>query len=153
MTTKKPFDGITVDDHNTKPTIMKTYDFSKGGTDIVDQRMNFKKFSTKAKWNKLTNRVRYSWGSVPYFNQLGARKRYFTASDWLKYRTSPHQYRTLWTSQLVGRSRNFFDHVIVYWPMKSLIRPMKFKKRFHVLSTPPHRFYYVHYLLFTVEPF
>ena len=49
MTTMKPFDSITVDDHNTKPTIMKTYDFSKGRADIVDQRMNSKKFSTKAK--------------------------------------------------------------------------------------------------------
>ena len=33
---------------NEKSAIMKTYDFSKGGTDIVDERMNSKKFSTKA---------------------------------------------------------------------------------------------------------
>ena len=46
MTTIQPFDGITTDDHKTKPSIMKVNDFTKGGTDIVDQRMNTKKFST-----------------------------------------------------------------------------------------------------------
>ena len=54
MTTTKPLRGITIDDKKTKPALFKTYDFSKGGTDIVDQRMGCK-YSTKAKTNKWTN--------------------------------------------------------------------------------------------------
>ena len=58
MTTTKPLRGVTIDDKKTKPAIFKTYDFSKGGTDIVDQRMG-SKYSTKAKTNKWTNVVFY----------------------------------------------------------------------------------------------
>ncbi len=32
---------ITKDDSARKPDIHKLYDFAKGGTDIIDQRINF----------------------------------------------------------------------------------------------------------------
>lgn len=33
--------GVTKDDQQKKPAIYKLYDFTKGGTDIIDQRINF----------------------------------------------------------------------------------------------------------------
>ena len=37
MSTMRPIPGITKDYGKSKPSIMKIYDFTKGGTDIVDQ--------------------------------------------------------------------------------------------------------------------
>ena len=46
MSTMRPLMGITQDDGKAKPAIIKFYDFTKGGTDIMDQRMA--KYSTKS---------------------------------------------------------------------------------------------------------
>ena len=37
LSTMRPIPGITKDNGKSKPAIMKFYDFTKGGTDIVDQ--------------------------------------------------------------------------------------------------------------------
>ena len=47
LTTMRPCLGITKDDGKEKPAIYKLYDFTKGGTDIVDQKISY--YSTKAK--------------------------------------------------------------------------------------------------------
>ena len=47
LTTTQPLLGNTMDDGKNKPAIYKLYDFTKGGTDIVDQRMGF--YSSKVK--------------------------------------------------------------------------------------------------------
>ena len=45
--------GVTKDDGKQKPAIIKTYDFTKGGTDICDQRTGNYSTSTKSpKWTK-----------------------------------------------------------------------------------------------------
>lgn len=46
-----PILGITKDDGKCKPAVIKFYDFSKGGTDIVDQRIGSYSVNTKSrKW-------------------------------------------------------------------------------------------------------
>ena len=52
LTTTYPLKGITMDDNVRKPAMLKLYDFTKGGTDIIDQRMARRKYSKKAKTNK-----------------------------------------------------------------------------------------------------
>ena len=52
LSTVKPLQGVTKDDGKTKPSIMKLYDFTKGGTDVVDQRIG--KYLTKPKSPKWT---------------------------------------------------------------------------------------------------
>ena len=52
MSTMKPILGTTTDDRKKKPAIMKLYDFTKGGTDIVDQRAQ--SYTTKAQTNRWT---------------------------------------------------------------------------------------------------
>ena len=47
LSTKQPILGTTKEDVWSKPVTYKLYDFNNGGTDIVDQRMNF--YSSKAK--------------------------------------------------------------------------------------------------------
>ena len=47
LTTTRPLAGTTKDDGKCKPAIYKLYDFTKGGTDIVDQRIGF--YTCKAK--------------------------------------------------------------------------------------------------------
>ena len=47
MSTVKPLTGITKDDQCYKPAVIKLYDFKKGGTDNVDQKIAA--FSTKTK--------------------------------------------------------------------------------------------------------
>ena len=37
----RPYEGVTMDDDKKKPQIYKLYDFTKGGTDIVDQKMGY----------------------------------------------------------------------------------------------------------------
>ena len=39
LSTRNPILGLTKDDGKSKPAIIKFYDFTKGGTDIVDQIM------------------------------------------------------------------------------------------------------------------
>ena len=46
MSTMRPLMGVTKDDGKSKPAIIKFYDFTKRGTDIVDQRMA--KYTTKS---------------------------------------------------------------------------------------------------------
>ena len=41
LSTARPLKGATVDDKADKPAIYKLYDFTKGGTDIVDQCIDF----------------------------------------------------------------------------------------------------------------
>ena len=43
-----PLLGLTKDDDKSKPAIIKLYDFTKGGTDIVDQRSAQNTTSTKS---------------------------------------------------------------------------------------------------------
>ena len=47
--TVPPLFATTKDDDKNKPAIYKQYDFSKGGTDIVDQRMEFYSCKLKSK--------------------------------------------------------------------------------------------------------
>ena len=47
-------------------------------------------------------RVRNFRGRVSYFNQSEARKHCFLASDWLKCKTLPRKFRTLWLLKIVG---------------------------------------------------
>ena len=47
LTTMRPLMGVTKDDDHKKPAIYKLYDFTKGGTDIVDQKMGY--YTSKAK--------------------------------------------------------------------------------------------------------
>lgn len=47
LTSLNPLLGTTIDDKKVKPAPYKLYDFTKGGTDIVDQRMEF--YSCKPK--------------------------------------------------------------------------------------------------------
>ncbi|XP_041464562.1 piggyBac transposable element-derived protein 1-like [Lytechinus variegatus] len=52
ITTMKPILGVTKDDGKQKPAALKLYDYTKGGTDIVDQRaMNY---TCKPKSNRWT---------------------------------------------------------------------------------------------------
>ena len=41
LSTMRPLQGVTIDDGKKKPAIIKFYDFTKGGTDIVDQINDF----------------------------------------------------------------------------------------------------------------
>lgn len=52
LSTYRPFLGTTIDDGKNKAMLYKLYDFTKGGTDIVDQRMGFytSKFKSR-KWS------------------------------------------------------------------------------------------------------
>ena len=52
LSTVQPLLGVTADDDKKKPAIMKLYDFTKGGTDVPDQKM--KKASTKPKSSRWT---------------------------------------------------------------------------------------------------
>ena len=52
LSTLRPLLAVTVDDGKRKPAVLKLYDFTKGGTDIVDQRIG--KYSTKSKSPKWT---------------------------------------------------------------------------------------------------
>lgn len=49
LSTVSPILGITKDDGVRKPAIYKLYDFTKGGTDIIDQRINFYTVHTKSR--------------------------------------------------------------------------------------------------------
>jgi hypothetical protein len=51
LSTFLPVLGVTRDDGKSKPAMLKLYDFTKGGTDIVDQRMGSYSTNTKSrKW-------------------------------------------------------------------------------------------------------
>ena len=51
LSTAPPILGITKDDGKSKLGIYKVYDFTKGGTDIIDQRMGFYICESKSiKW-------------------------------------------------------------------------------------------------------
>ena len=52
LSTLYPILGVTKDDGKCKPAIIKAYEYTKGGTDIVDQKMG--KYSVKPKSNKWT---------------------------------------------------------------------------------------------------
>ena len=52
LTSTRPLQGVTKDDGKKKPAIIKLYDFTKGGTDVVDQRMG--SYSCKMKSCKWT---------------------------------------------------------------------------------------------------
>lgn len=41
LSTMQPLMGVTKEDDKKKPAIYKLYDFTKGGTDIIDQRIGF----------------------------------------------------------------------------------------------------------------
>ena len=46
LTTLRPLNGKTKDDGKQKPTLLNLYDFTKGGTDIVDQLIDY--YTTRA---------------------------------------------------------------------------------------------------------
>lgn len=50
LSTMRPFSRVTQDNGKRKPQIYKFYDFTKGGTDIVDQKAS--QFSRKSKYLK-----------------------------------------------------------------------------------------------------
>ena len=51
LSTINSIQGVTKDDDKKKPVMYKLYDFTKGGTDIVDQKMSFYSCITKSrKW-------------------------------------------------------------------------------------------------------
>ena len=50
LSTMRPISGITEDDGKSKPAIMKSYDFKKGGTDIADQLNDY--YSYRARTNR-----------------------------------------------------------------------------------------------------
>lgn len=52
LSTVNPILGVTKDDGKCKPAIIKFYDYTKGGTDIVDQKMG--RYSVKPKSSKWT---------------------------------------------------------------------------------------------------
>ena len=52
LSTVQPLKGCTRDDRKKKPSILKLYDFTKGGTDVMDQRIGT--YSTKMKSRKWT---------------------------------------------------------------------------------------------------
>ena len=53
LSTTKPLQGVTRDDGCRKPAVIKLYDFTKGGTDNVDQRIAIYSTRTKsAKWTR-----------------------------------------------------------------------------------------------------
>ena len=54
MMTTYPVKGVTLDDKAKKPALLKLYDYTKSGTDIMDQRMARRKYSSKAKSNRWT---------------------------------------------------------------------------------------------------
>ena len=58
LSTVQPLKGVTKDDGKKKPAIYKLYDFTTGGTDVVNQMME--SFTTKAKSPKWT-RVSFSY--------------------------------------------------------------------------------------------
>ena len=47
LSSMAPLLGTTIDDNKKKTAIYKTYDFTKGVTDIVDQRIGTYRVSTK----------------------------------------------------------------------------------------------------------
>ena len=49
LSTVSPLLGVTKDDNKKKPAIYKLYDFTKGGTDIVDQRIGLYTCRTKSR--------------------------------------------------------------------------------------------------------
>ena len=46
--TMQPLMGVTKNDEKKKPAIYKFFDYAKGGSDIVDQRMRFYTCETKS---------------------------------------------------------------------------------------------------------
>ena len=54
LSTAPPILGITKDDRKSKLGIYKVYDFTKGGTDIIDQRMIFYTCKPKSRKWKIT---------------------------------------------------------------------------------------------------
>ena len=48
LSTVPPLLGVTKDDSVINPAICKLYDFTKGGTDVMDQRINFYSVHTKS---------------------------------------------------------------------------------------------------------
>ena len=44
-----PIRGVAKDDDKKEPAVYKLYDFTKGGTDIVDQKISFYNCKTKSR--------------------------------------------------------------------------------------------------------
>ena len=57
LSTIRPLNGITRDDNKRKPGIYKFYDFTKGGTDIVDQLSDY--YTVRFQSNR--------WGLVAFY--------------------------------------------------------------------------------------
>ena len=54
LTTLRPLKGMMIDDGKDKPAIYKFYDFTKGGTDIVDQLNDYYTTGTKSiRWTNI----------------------------------------------------------------------------------------------------
>ena len=57
-----------MDDNAKKPALFKLYDYTKTGTDLLDQRMARRKYTTKAKKQQMDD------GGVLLFDRYGAHK-------------------------------------------------------------------------------
>ena len=57
LSTMRPLMGITRDDGKQKPAIIKFYDFTKGGTDVMDQKIS--KYSCKS--------LTHCWTMIHFF--------------------------------------------------------------------------------------
>ena len=66
-----PLLGVTMDDGKHKPAILKLCDFTKGGTDVVDQRMG--KYAVNTTANRWT---------IPVFSYLLDAARVNSQSQW-----------------------------------------------------------------------
>lgn len=75
LSSVQPLLGVTKDDNKFKPAIYKLYDFTKGGTDIVDQRVGFYSCKSKSpRWTMvafffLLDTCRVNSGTVYFLNK------------------------------------------------------------------------------------
>ena len=81
LSTKRPLLGITRDDSKLEPTIIKLYDFTKGGTDIMDQKIS--KYSCKSILNR--------WTMVNFFYILDNIRCNATTLYTLKHKKNPRK--------------------------------------------------------------
>lgn len=75
LSTVEPILGVTSDDNKVKPALYKLYDFTKGGTDIIDQRMGFLTSKVKSRRWTLTaftyilDMARVNSSTIKYLNE------------------------------------------------------------------------------------
>ena len=84
LSTIEPLLGTTIDDDKCKPAIIKFYDFTKEGTDIIDQKMGYYTVKTKSRrWTMvafayLLDTIRVNASTVLAVNLIRKRKNLLT---------------------------------------------------------------------------